>query len=164
MIQKRFTVVHASFGDIFITAEDDHIVTIGMTRPHVLSAMRQDDAPLLVESAQQLRRYLDGNLTALSLPLSESPMPFTAAVYHAVRAIPYGEQCCAEDIAAVLEKPHAVKAVESVCRGNPFRIAIPTHRVKLSGHEPPRKSRVLMPDDALCLLEKRYLDKEFKRR
>lgn len=162
MITKRYTIVRTSLGDLFITAERDRIIRIGTEQPHISTAMRNDTAPLLRTSAQAVAQYLSGKRTAFPAPLPLRLLPFQREVFAAAQRIPYGHTATADEIARSIGKPHAVRAVETVCRTNPYYIVVPTHRVILSGETPP-PSNLLIPDEALRRLEKRHLDKVRKR-
>ena len=83
-------------------------------------------------------------------------------VFLAAQHIPYGHTVTSQDIARQIGKPHAVRAVEAVCRTNPYYIVVPTHRVILSNESAPA-SKPLIPNEALRRLEKRHLDKVRKR-
>ena len=163
MITKRYTIVRTSFGDLFITAERDRIIRISTEQPHVSTAMRKDALPVLQSTAHTLMRYLSGERTALSAEIPFRFLPFQRDIFAAVRKIPYGQTVSSEELAASIGKPHAVRAVETICRNNPLFIVVPSHRVLLS-RDAPTPTHPLLPDEALRRLEKRYLDKEDKRR
>ena len=162
MITKRYTVVRTSFGDLYITAEHGRIVRIGTERPHISCAMRNDKLPLLRSSAQAIIHYLSGWQTTVITPLPVRLLPFQRDVFTAVSRIPYGQSVTADELARSIGKPHAVRAVEAVCRSNPYFIAVPCHRVILSAAGD-RSPELLLPDEALRRLEKRHLDKAHKR-
>ncbi len=162
MITKRYTVVRTSLGDLFITAEWDRIIRIGTEQPHVSRAMRNDTIPLLRTSAQAIGQYLSGKRTVFPAPLPLRLLPFQREVFAATQHIPYGHTATSEEIARAIGKPHAIRAVETVCRTNPYYIVVPTHRVILSNETIP-PSNLLVPNEALRRLEKRHLDKVRKR-
>ncbi len=164
MIQKRYTVVSTGFGNVYITADAKTILRIDCRRPHVCAAMRQDSMPLLSAQAKALVLYLQGEITALPPPDTTRFSPFQQAVYRAICRIPYGQSVTSLQLARNIGIPHAVKAIETMCRNNPLCIAVPTHRVVLSDSKALSPSNPLLFDEALRRLEKRYLDKAAKRR
>ena len=164
MITKRYTVVRTSFGDLYITAEHDRLLRIGTDRPHVCAAMRNDTHPLLQHCAHTLMAYLNGETTTFRNDIPIRPLPFQRDVFEAVKKIPYGQTATSEEVARAIGKPHAVRAVETVCRNNPLYIAVPCHRVILHTTDNHSASRSLFPDEVLRKLEQRYLDKADKRR
>ena len=161
MITKRYTVVRTSFGDLFITADRERLIRVNTEQPHIATAMRNDNAPLLRENAQSIVEYLNSKRTTLPTPPLKL-LPFQREVFAAVGRIPYGYTTTSAEIARQIGKPHAVRAVETICRTNPYYILVPTHRVIVSGETVP-SSKPLIPNEALRRLEKRHLDKVRKR-
>ncbi|MBE6763609.1 MAG: methylated-DNA--[protein]-cysteine S-methyltransferase [Ruminococcaceae bacterium] len=163
MITKRYTIVRSSLCDLYITADRDRIVRIGTERPHVSTALRNDKHPLLQRSARALMSYLSGKTTAFEYEIPVRFLPFQREVFAAVQSIPYGQTVSSDDIAETIGKPHAVRAVETVCRNNPLYIVVPCHRVLLHTDAVRPPTAPLLPDETLRRLEKRYLDKADKR-
>ena len=102
---------------------------------------KQDGAevPLFVrETARLLERHLSGEAQDLAaLPLDLSVLaPFQRAVYEKVRDLPPGRTATYGEIAALLGKPGASRAVGQALGRNPFLVAIPCHRVLAAGGAP----------------------------
>jgi methylated-DNA-[protein]-cysteine S-methyltransferase len=94
--------------------------------------------PFVAEAAQLLKRHLAGevqDLAALRLDLSVLA-PFQLAVYEKVRALPPGRTATYGEIAALLGKPGASRAVGQALGRNPFLVAVPCHRVLAAGGAP----------------------------
>ena len=81
------------------------------------------------EALEQLREYFDGKRTQFDLPLDVSGTPFQMAVWNALQNVPYGSTCSYIDIARLLGKPGAARAVGMANHENPIAIVIPCHRV-----------------------------------
>ena len=81
------------------------------------------------EAREQLREYFDGKRTQFNLPLDVSGTPFQMAVWHELQKVPYGSTCSYIDIARLLGKPGAARAVGMANHENPLAIVIPCHRV-----------------------------------
>jgi methylated-DNA-[protein]-cysteine S-methyltransferase len=81
------------------------------------------------EAIEQLREYFDGKRTQFNLPLDVSGTPFQMAVWHELQKVPYGSTCSYIDIARLLGKPGAARAVGMANHENPVAIVIPCHRV-----------------------------------
>ena len=62
-------------------------------------------------------------------PLDVQATAFQWQVWTALAAIPYGETRTYGDIARMIGRPRAVRAVASACASNPVALAIPCHRV-----------------------------------
>ena len=89
----------------------------------------QDTSPLSEAAAMQIREYSQGQRREFDLPLAPEGTAFQLAVWEALRQIPYGETRSYGDIAAIIGKPKAVRAVGMACNRNPLPILIPCHRV-----------------------------------
>jgi methylated-DNA-[protein]-cysteine S-methyltransferase len=90
------------------------------------------------EAAGALKQHLDGEPQDLSrLPLDLTLLgDFQRAVYQAVRALPSGRTATYGEIAALLGKPGASRAVGQALGRNPFLVAVPCHRVLAAGGAP----------------------------
>jgi O-6-methylguanine DNA methyltransferase len=78
-----------------------------------------------------LRAFEDGDLEALDdLPLDlEDRSAFDRAVFEAVRALPPGTTASYGDVARMIGKPGAARAVGGAVARCPIGLAIPCHRV-----------------------------------
>ncbi len=114
--------LHTPIGDITISEEDDAIVALdwGWGRD-------QAETRLLAAAREQLFAYFDLDLTRFELPLAPAGSAYQRRVWHALRAIPYGQTCTYADIAAVAGG--VARAVGQANRANPLPILVPCHRV-----------------------------------
>jgi len=79
---------------------------------------------------QQLTEYFDGERTSFDLDIDWSGVPqFHQQVLKMVRTIPYGRTRTYKQLAMVLGKPGAIRAVGQANGRNPIAIIIPCHRV-----------------------------------
>ena len=85
--------------------------------------------PLLLEAADQLTAYFDGELREFDLPLAPRGTDFQRRVWDAVSAIPYGATASYSEIAAEVCTPAACRAVGAANGRNPLAIVVPCHRV-----------------------------------
>jgi|GEM_PF-1232292 len=100
------------------TAED----FFGWLERHVGSASRKPDRSGLVALAlDQIAEYLEGKRREFDLPLDLRGTEFQRRVWSAVAAIPYGETRTYADIARMIGKPKAVRAVGAANGANPCR-------------------------------------------
>lgn len=77
----------------------------------------------------QLREYFEGRRKSFSLPLDLRGTPFQVAVWDAVALVPYGITKSYGEIACLIGKPKAVRAVGAANGANPIPIVIPCHRI-----------------------------------
>ena len=96
-------------------------------------ALPEDFAPtqreLLDRAAAQLREYFAGGRTGFDLPVRLSGTPFRMRVWRAMAEIPYGQTRTYGELALMLGKPQAARAVGMAmgrCTLMPF---VPCHRV-----------------------------------
>ncbi len=99
---------------------------------------RAEVPPFVREAARLLERHLAGEAQDLAdLPLDLSVLaPFQRAVYEKVRDLPPGRTATYGEIAALLGKPGASRAVGQALGRNPFLVAVPCHRVLAAGGAP----------------------------
>jgi O-6-methylguanine DNA methyltransferase len=78
---------------------------------------------------RQLTEYLEGKRRAFALPLRLEGSDFQKEVWEAVARIPYGRTASYGEIALLIGKPKASRAVGAANGANPIPIVIPCHRV-----------------------------------
>ncbi len=83
----------------------------------------------LADAAAQIAEYFAGTRSEFDLPLDWRGTPFQRAVWEAVMAVPYGETRTYGEIAAVLDRPHAARAVGAANGANPLAPIVPCHRL-----------------------------------
>lgn len=156
--KRRYTVVTAPFGRLYIAGNEEVIDYIGLQKPLITCSLC-DSIPLLQHTAWDIEQYLGGYIDrvrpANHLPLS----PFQKDVFTVIGNIPYGETRTYAAVAAALGKPHAVRAVMHTCLSNPLWLAFPTHRAILSDELTPVNERCWDALSVLRSMERRYLDK-----
>jgi AraC family transcriptional regulator of adaptative response/methylated-DNA-[protein]-cysteine methyltransferase len=85
--------------------------------------------PLLDQLESELEQYFSGVLQEFSIPLDLKGTPFQLAVWEQLLNIPHGEMTSYGEIARLLEKPLAVRAVGRANGDNPLAIVVPCHRI-----------------------------------
>jgi len=92
------------------------------------------DAPeLLWRAARQLEEYLGGGRRTFDVPLRPVGTPFQQEVWRGLRAVGYGRTVTYAELAALIGRPTAVRAVGQANAANPIPIFLPCHRVVASG-------------------------------
>ena len=87
------------------------------------------DTPVLLAAEKQIREYLAGLRQTFDLPLAPVGTEFQKMIWAALQRIPYGETCSYQQVAAMVGKPNACRAVGMANNKNPILIIIPCHRV-----------------------------------
>ncbi len=97
------------------------------------SAEPADVRDLLDEAERQLLAYFAGTLQTFELPLVPTGSEFQRSVWSALRTIPYGTTISYAQLAGVVGKPRAARAVGQANGANPIAIIVPCHRVIAAG-------------------------------
>jgi AraC family transcriptional regulator of adaptative response/methylated-DNA-[protein]-cysteine methyltransferase len=85
--------------------------------------------PVIEQTERRLGEYFDGTLRDFDLSLELPGTTFQRAVWEALREIPYGETRSYAELARVVGRPSAVRAVGSANGFNALAIVVPCHRV-----------------------------------
>jgi methylated-DNA-[protein]-cysteine S-methyltransferase len=115
-------------GTLWLSAERDQLVALDLPdRPAPAVQIGQND--VLVRAAAQLAEYFAGERRVFDLPLVPAGTEFQRAVWHALARIPFGVTCSYGDLARVIGRPSASRAVGAANGANPIAIILPCHRV-----------------------------------
>jgi AraC family transcriptional regulator of adaptative response/methylated-DNA-[protein]-cysteine methyltransferase len=112
------------------------MVSLGDEEAHLVHELHHDfpaaeigrDDASLGRPLRALLDHLAGKEPRLELPLDVRATAFQWRVWQALRAIPYGEQRSYGEIAALLGRPKAARAVGRACASNPVSLIVPCHR------------------------------------
>jgi methylated-DNA-[protein]-cysteine S-methyltransferase len=96
---------------------------------HIPHAHLVEDREALVVYEKQVLEYLEGERTDFTFPLDFHGTAFQVSVWQALTRIPYGETRSYSDIALVVQRPKAIRAVGAANGANPIPIVVPCHRV-----------------------------------
>jgi len=84
---------------------------------------------VLTACRDQLKEYFAGTRRRFDIPLAPSGTAFQKSVWQALSGIPYGQLRSYRDIAEILNKSRAVRAVGAANGRNRLPIVVPCHRV-----------------------------------
>jgi methylated-DNA-[protein]-cysteine S-methyltransferase len=96
--------------------------TVRATRP-------REEPQLMAEIVGQFHEYFSGSRQMFDLSLDVRGTSFQRAVWSQVVRIPYGATATYGDIAQLVGKPRASRAVGAAVGANPLPIVVPCHRV-----------------------------------
>lgn len=109
---------------------------------------------LLENARKQLLAYFAGEAHRFDLPLDLSVgTPFQQSVWQALLRIPSGQTQSYGDLARLLNKPKAVRAVGAAVGRNPVSIIVPCHRILGAGGQLTGYAGGLWRKQALLKLE-----------
>jgi methylated-DNA-[protein]-cysteine S-methyltransferase len=99
-------------------------------------APKSKDGPVpepLAMAVAQLEEYFAGRRRQFDLPLELDGTEFQRQVWLNLAEIPYGETVSYAELAMIVGRPHAYRAVGQANGANPIPIVLPCHRVLASG-------------------------------
>jgi methylated-DNA-[protein]-cysteine S-methyltransferase len=114
-------------------AEENNAITGVYFGADITAGFDKAETPLIKKAAVQIEEYLNGKRKKFSLPLSLRGTEFQMDVWRALQTIPYGETRSYKEIAELVKRPKAVRAVGMANHRNPISIIVPCHRV--IGHD-----------------------------
>jgi methylated-DNA-[protein]-cysteine S-methyltransferase len=134
--RRSHTVIDSPVGPITLLAVDGALAGLYLSEQRHPPAAElfgapdgaQDAAPFAA-AAGQLADYFDGRRTTFDLPLALAGTAFQQLVWSALRSIPYGTTVSYGQLAALIGRPSAARAVGLANGRNPISIIVPCHRV-----------------------------------
>lgn len=143
----RLLVAETTHGvcSVNIAESDEQLVEALQAEYTRASIVRSDSVRKRVEA---ILEYFKGQ--KLVLPFDIDGTDFQRRVWSAILSIPYGQTRTYNEIARMVGRPSAVRAVANACGANPVPLVIPCHRVvrkdgKIGGYGlGPEKKRVLL--------------------
>ena len=134
----RFATAKTALGWLLVAATPRGVCAaeLGDARDPLIRALRQrfaravvsEDRAGLGEWLARIGAFIASPDHALDLPLDVRGTAFQAQVWRALREIPPGRTATYAELAAVLGRPRAVRAVAQACAHNPVALVVPCHR------------------------------------
>lgn len=81
----------------------------------------------------QVREYFAGGRAVFELELAPRGTPFQRAVWRALEDLPFGATVSYAELARVVGRPGAARAVGAAARANPWALVVPCHRLVAVG-------------------------------
>jgi methylated-DNA-[protein]-cysteine S-methyltransferase len=116
-------------GPIVLYADDDAITWIDINGERAKPAGKSKPNAILKRAEKQMKEYFAGKRTQFDLPLAPSGTDFQMRVWKAMQKIPFGQVLTYGQLARVVNRPAASRAVGAACGRNPLPIVVPCHRV-----------------------------------
>lgn len=130
---RSHKVVDSPCGPLTLVAEGDALCGLYMHEQRHRPAEATFGSPGSVEvfarTETQLTEYFAGRRRVFDVPLAFRGTPFQRSVWAALLDIPYGETASYGELAQLLGKPAAARAVGLANGKNPISIIVPCHRV-----------------------------------
>jgi AraC family transcriptional regulator of adaptative response/methylated-DNA-[protein]-cysteine methyltransferase len=135
----QYTIVDSALGRLLVAATERGVCAVAMgasDRAMAQNLAQEYPAATIVRGegsftawTREILARLVGRRPRIDLPLDVQATAFQWQVWQALAAIPYGETRTYGEIAAVIGRPQATRAVARACATNPVAVAIPCHRV-----------------------------------
>ncbi|WP_312429628.1 methylated-DNA--[protein]-cysteine S-methyltransferase [Lacrimispora sp.] len=135
---KHTAYIKTALGPIEICEVDGFITELLFVKD-THEIQEEQKTPLLENAEKQINEYLDGTSRGFDLPLAAKGTEFQKTVWEALHKIPYGETRSYKQVAEMIGRPDASRAVGMANGKNPILILTPCHRVvgsdgKLTGY------------------------------
>lgn len=123
----KFTFIESPVSRLVVARDEEGITSISF-HGEPRDEWTLDDGAF-DDVREQLDAYFAGKLRVFDLPLAPRGTPFQMDVWRALQEIPYGETRSYAQLARVIGRPDAVRAVGAANGANPLPIVVPCHRV-----------------------------------
>lgn len=129
MVSYTTVTVSSAVGPWSVEGSDDGVSRVWMPHecppPTSVAPHRR-----VATAAHQLQEYFDGTRTTFDVTLVEPPgTDFQRAVWRALCSLPYGHVVTYANVAALVGRPRAARAVGNANHANPCPVFVPCHRV-----------------------------------
>ena len=139
-------------GELLLAGDNDGLKRVCLLKGKTDLVIPPDwirDEFLFSDVKEQLGQYFKGNLKEFDLRLSPEGTSFQNMVWDALTKIPLGTTVAYADVAKMIGRPKAVRAVGGAIGANPILIIIPCHRVigssgKLTGFSSGLENKILL--------------------
>lgn len=132
MSELRQRLISTPIGELRVVASARALVAVyfpdqrGAQLPR---APEDPGSPVLDRAVAQLREYLAGTRRSFELELAPRGTAFQREVWSALTTIGYGETRSYAELAAMVGRPRASRAVGAANGRNPLSLIVPCHRV-----------------------------------
>ncbi len=123
-----YYIYETTIGRLQIFADSEYITGISFFEKKIPNAIEKETF-LIKKMRSELEEYFNGKRKSFEVPIKPSGTSFQQTVWKALLEIPYGKTCSYKQIAEIIGKPTACRAVGMANNRNPIPIIIPCHRV-----------------------------------
>jgi methylated-DNA-[protein]-cysteine S-methyltransferase len=140
ILDVSYRIMDSPVGTLLLAATPRGVVRIAFEcedHDQVMDTLSQKLSPRMLhaparldEAARELAQYFAGDRTRFDLPLDFSlSAGFRHDVHRHLGTIRYGHTQSYSQVARLLGRPNAVRAVGTACATNPLPVVVPCHRV-----------------------------------
>lgn len=126
---KKFLLAATNAGLCYVDCHEESLPSFKKwNQKHLPSYTLIEDVTKFNTYINELEQYFQGN-DKISAPLDLYGTEFQLNVWKTLQTIPYGHVISYSDVAEMIGKPSAVRAVANAIGANPILIYIPCHRI-----------------------------------
>lgn len=138
-LKVHYQLTPSSLGYLLVAGTDKGVCTVSLgdnkeilvaeliqAYPNAKIASDEED---LVQWVTAILEYLKGQISPIKVTVDINATAFQSLVWNALCDIPYACTRSYREIADLIGKPKAVRAVANACASNPVALVIPCHRV-----------------------------------
>lgn len=124
------SLVDTPIGRLLICACDAGVTAVSFVGAEKMAPSDAASGGLAGVAAQEITEYFQGKRRSFSVPVSLGNLSnFATEVLKAVRSVPFGQTVTYGEIARMIKRPGAARAVGQALAQNPLPLLIPCHRV-----------------------------------
>lgn len=125
---------HPIIGDLWMVADEKVLLRIVFEKEEMEkifdSRLREwKEHPIFIQLSKELTAFLQGEDIQFTVPFCIQGTDFQKDVWNVMSAIPFGETKSYKEVADIIKRPLAVRAVGQACKANRFPFIIPCHRI-----------------------------------
>jgi methylated-DNA-[protein]-cysteine S-methyltransferase len=132
MTTMYYDYLTTPIGRLLLAGDERGLARLEFDNPRqgcsITADWKREAAPLRA-ALEQVRAYFAGELLDFQLTLRPQGTEFQRAVWNQLARIPYGETWTYGQIAKLLDRPDASRAVGAANGANPIPVILPCHRV-----------------------------------
>ncbi len=125
---KNTAMIQTILGPVIISEQDGFITELFFAEDTQRNAPNQI-TPLIKEAEKQLLEYLSGIRKTFDLKIAPEGTEFQKTVWSTLHRIPYGATRSYKQVAEMIGRPEASRAVGMANSKNPILILTPCHRI-----------------------------------
>jgi methylated-DNA-[protein]-cysteine S-methyltransferase len=127
-----YTYLDSPVGPFLVAGDDNGLRFTSFSTAYQQRRQQSDwieDAGPLQAATEQLTAYFSGEAIAFDLSLLPQGTAFQQSVWQVLQTIPFGQTCSYGEVARLVGRPGASRAVGAANAANHLPIVIPCHRV-----------------------------------
>ena len=153
-------IIDSPVGCLLLGAQEGKLVQVRLINDEEKHCDFLGTDPVLEMAQEQIAQYFAGERAEFDLPIVMQGTAFECALWQQLVKIPFGETTNYGNLANILGKPSASRAVGRACSRNPLLIVVPCHRVVAASGRLTGFSGGMEAKRSLLILEGHTIEKD----